>query len=250
LTAGAGSALTFYSGFGLGTLLLPVFAIFFPVELAVGMTAVVHLLNNLFKFSLVGRYVNGGVFLRFGFPAIGAAFLGASLLVQVSDLPAIMDYTVLGYEFSVEPVKLVIGLLIIVFAGFEIIPSLSRWTVSPRYLPFGGMLSGFFGGLSGHQGALRSAFLVRCGLSKESFIATGVAIAVCIDVSRLMIYGSNLSSHFTGSNGVVLGAATASAFVGALLGNLYLKKITMTRIQQIVASMLLVFALLMAGGII
>jgi uncharacterized membrane protein YfcA len=57
-TALAASLLTLISGFGLGTLLLPVFALFFPLELAVGMTAVVHLLNNLFKFGLLWRAVD------------------------------------------------------------------------------------------------------------------------------------------------------------------------------------------------
>lgn len=40
------SALTLYSGFGLGTLLMPVFALFFPVQVASGATAVVHAANN------------------------------------------------------------------------------------------------------------------------------------------------------------------------------------------------------------
>jgi uncharacterized membrane protein YfcA len=48
-----GSILTFFSGFGLGTLMLPVMALFFPVDLAVIATAIVHLANNLFKFGLV-----------------------------------------------------------------------------------------------------------------------------------------------------------------------------------------------------
>jgi uncharacterized protein len=34
--------LTLFSGFGLGTLLMPVIALFFPVEVAVAITAVVH----------------------------------------------------------------------------------------------------------------------------------------------------------------------------------------------------------------
>ncbi len=49
------SGLTLFSGFGLGTLLMPVFALFVPLELAVAMTAVVHLANNLFKVGLLGR---------------------------------------------------------------------------------------------------------------------------------------------------------------------------------------------------
>ena len=46
------SALTFFSGFDLGTLLLPAFALFFPIEQAVALTAVVHFLNSLFKLAL------------------------------------------------------------------------------------------------------------------------------------------------------------------------------------------------------
>lgn len=49
LVAFLGSGLTFFSGFGLGTVLLPAFALFFPVQIAVGLTAIVHFLNNLFK---------------------------------------------------------------------------------------------------------------------------------------------------------------------------------------------------------
>ncbi|MBI4550022.1 MAG: sulfite exporter TauE/SafE family protein, partial [Candidatus Omnitrophica bacterium] len=69
LAAAACSFLTFFSGFGLGTFLLPVFAIFFPLPLAISATAIVHLLNNLFKGALVGRYADRGSILRFGLPA-------------------------------------------------------------------------------------------------------------------------------------------------------------------------------------
>ena len=49
------SFLTLFSGFGLSTLLMPAFALFFPLEAAIAMTAVVHLANNVFKLALVGR---------------------------------------------------------------------------------------------------------------------------------------------------------------------------------------------------
>lgn len=42
MVAFVASGLTFVSGFGLGTLLLPAFALFFPAEHAVALTAVVH----------------------------------------------------------------------------------------------------------------------------------------------------------------------------------------------------------------
>ena len=52
------SGLTLFSGFGLGTLLMPVFALFFPIDLAIALTAIVHLLNNLFKLILLGKFAD------------------------------------------------------------------------------------------------------------------------------------------------------------------------------------------------
>jgi uncharacterized protein len=59
------SGLTLFSGFGLGTILTPVFALFFPVPAAIAMTAVVHLANNVFKIGLVGRDADWGTIARF-----------------------------------------------------------------------------------------------------------------------------------------------------------------------------------------
>ena len=59
------AGLTFFSGFGLGTLLMPLFTLFFPVHIAVAATAVVHLLNNIFKIVLVGRYAKKRIILLF-----------------------------------------------------------------------------------------------------------------------------------------------------------------------------------------
>lgn len=72
--------LTLFSGFGLGTLLLPAFALFFPIQIAVTATAVVHLANNLFKFFLVGRMADMQITLKFAIPAAITAALGAWVL--------------------------------------------------------------------------------------------------------------------------------------------------------------------------
>lgn len=65
---------TFFSGSGLGTLLLPGFALFFPVEQAVALSGVVHFLNGLFKVGLVGRSADRATLIRFGIPAVGHRF--------------------------------------------------------------------------------------------------------------------------------------------------------------------------------
>ncbi len=243
------SALTFFSGFGLGTLLLPTFALFFPVEQAVALTAVVHFLNSLFKMALAGRHADHRVVLRFGLPAIAAAILGAWLLVRLADIEPLFKYTAFDRELEVTPIKLVVGVLLFLFALVEVVPAIRDRSFSERWMPFGGMLSGFFGGLSGMQGALRSAFLARAGLTKEVFIGTGVVIAALIDVSRLGVYWSRLRSA-RDLDYALLAAAVAAAFAGAVIGNFQLKKITMPLIQRIVAATLFAVSVGLVSGVI
>lgn len=243
------SLLTLFSGFGLGTILLPVFALFFPVDLAVALTAFVHFLNNLFKLCLLGRHAKGEIVLKFGMPAIFSAFVGAKCLVWFSKLDPLYRYSFYGHRAEVTALKLVIAFLMTIFSILEILPAFKNLAFEKRHLPLGGILSGFFGGLSGHQGALRSAFLVRTGLSKENFIGTGVMIAVFVDITRLLVYGSKMTMNLK-EQALVLSVAVLSAFLGAWTGNRILKKITLTSIQMIVAVLLFIIAGGLAFGII
>lgn len=249
MAAAAASALTFFSGFGLGTLLLPVFALFVPVDQAVAFTAVVHFLNSVFKVVLVGRCADRSVVLRFGLPAIGAAIVGAWALQSLGHVQPLMRGEMLGRTVEVTPVKLAVGGLLLAFAVLEVTPLGRGMTFPARYMPLGGLLSGFCGGLSGLQGALRSAFLLRVGLSKEAFIATGVVIACLVDISRLGVYASSLAGSVSPQEGGLLGAAVAAAFMGTMLGNCFLRKATMATVQRIVAVMLVVVAIGMITGI-
>ncbi|MGB3948684.1 MAG: sulfite exporter TauE/SafE family protein [Bacteroidia bacterium] len=249
LTAFLGAGLTFFSGFGLGTLLTPVFAVFFSLDIAIALTAIVHFLNNIFKLILVGKHIDKMIIVRFGAPAIIFALLGAYMLTFLSDVSPIAQYNLWGKLREITPVKLIIALLLIIFSLFEIIPKLSNLKFNEKYIPLGGALSGFFGGLSGNQGALRSAFLLRANLSKETFIATGVAIACMIDVARLAIYTKNSIVVSQLPNYNLLIVATLSAFAGAYLGNKFLKKITIQTLQYTVAFMLILFSVLLALGI-
>lgn len=250
IVAAFASLLTFFSGFGLGTILTPAFMLFFPIEVAIALTGIVHLLNNLFKMGLVGLKANWQVVLRFGGPAIIGAYFGANLLLNYSDHSPIYSYQMLGRTFDVHTINLIVAALMAFFALFEIIPALKKLEFNKNKLIFGGAISGFFGGLSGHQGALRSAFLIRYGLSKEVFIATGIVIASFIDVTRLGLYFSRMSSIDISANLPILSTAVASAFLGAYFGRKLLTKVTLDFVQWTVAIMILLLAALLAGGII
>lgn len=244
------SGLTFFSGFGLGTILLPAFAIFFPIDMAVAMTAIVHFINNLFKIGLVGKFIDKTVAIKFGVPAFLASLVGANVLVFLSEMQPIFTYNAWGQDLEILPIKLVIAVLILIFAFLEILPKFADMSFPPKFVFLGGILSGFFGGLSGHQGALRSAFLIKMRLSKEAFIATGVLIACFVDVTRITVYGSHFTPYIVKSNFFLLIAAVLSAFLGATIGNKLLKKITMRGIQFVVSILLVAIAIFLGLGVI
>ncbi len=241
--------LTFFSGFGLGTLLMPVVAIFFPPAIAVAITAVVHFANNMFKFFLVAKSADIKTLIYFGAPAVLFAFLGAYLLGSLSNMGTLYEYALFGKTFFITPLKLSIGLLILFFVLLESLPFFSQIALDKKWLPFGGMLSGFFGGLSGNQGAFRSMFLLKAGLNKEQFVATGVVLAVMVDSARMLIYGDSFlqSSEIEWS---MVAIAIVAAFLGTFVGNRLLKKVSIDFIRIVVSALLIFISFGLVSGII
>jgi uncharacterized membrane protein YfcA len=255
LAAFFAAGLTMFSGFGLGTLMLPVFALFFPVEMAVVATAMVHGANNLFKVTLLGRHADREVVLKFGLPAVLSAVVGAMVLAGLAHSGSSINIRVNEQVVSeITPVKLIIGLLMIGFALFELKPSFRKLEFDRKYLPLGGVLSGFFGGLSGHQGALRSAFLAKSGLTTERFVGSNAVIGFLVDLSRLSVYVA-LFAAVGGETGqfsawplVITGSL--AAFCGVLVGKRFLHKVTMARVQTLVGILLFGVGIALVLGVL
>ncbi|MGE0738329.1 sulfite exporter TauE/SafE family protein [Sulfurimonas sp.] len=241
--------LTFFSGFGLGTLLMPIVALFFPPAIAIAITAVVHFANNILKFFLVAKDADKKVLLYFGVPAVFFAFLGAYLLGFLSDMKPIYEYTLFNKDFFITPIKLSIGVLILFFVVFESLPFFAKAALDKKWLPLGGVLSGFFGGLSGNQGAFRSMFLLKAGLTKEQFVATGVVLAVMVDGARMMLYKESFLLDATIEWSMVA-IAIGAAFFGTLVGNRVLKKVSIEFIRKMVSVLLVVISFGLMGGLI
>jgi uncharacterized membrane protein YfcA len=242
--------LTFFSGFGLGTILTPIFMLFFPVELAIALTGLVHFFNNVFKIFLVGKNADKPVLLKFGIPAVIFAFMGAWVLLHIPDTKPLFVYDLYGKTFEVYPVKFIISILLIVFASMDLVPYFQRLQFAKDKLPIGGALSGFFGGLSGNQGALRSAFLIKAGLTKETFIGTAVVVSTFVDFTRLGVYASRFTKSGLTDNLTLVVSATLSAIAGAYIGNKLLKKVTLKFLQVTVAIMLILISLALGSGLI
>ena len=130
----------------------------------------------------------------------------------------------------------------ILFASLELQKWFHAVQAPPRLMPAGGVLTGFFGGLTGQQGAFRSMFLLRSGLPVERFIATGVMIAIVVDLSRLTTYAASFTAGLdpSGREGHLVAVGTLSAFVGAYVATRRLEKITIGTVRYSVEALMFV----------
>jgi uncharacterized membrane protein YfcA len=84
---------------------MPVFALFFPVSLAIAATAVVHFANNLFKFGLMAKQADWRVVVQFSVTAAISAIAGAGLLNLFNKIPVVASYTLGGSTFEITIIK-------------------------------------------------------------------------------------------------------------------------------------------------
>ncbi len=247
LVALGGALLTFFSGFGLGTLLLPLFVLICGPFEGVFAVAVVHLCNSILKCALTWKDISARVLWRFAPGAFVGALLGSWLLREISGMQVAYTHSFFGEPRTVYTISLVIGGLMVLFALLELFWENKLPALPEKYLFAGGTLSGFFGGLSGQQGALRTAFLLRSGLSKEAFIATGIACALVVDLTRIPLY---LKALPPGSETPyqAMSVAMAGAVLGSVGGWYLLRKRTLKSVKYIAGICLVLFGLAMILG--
>lgn len=246
-----GSVLTFFSGFGLGTILLPIFLLFLPAELAIAATALVHFANSIVKFFFVRQGISWPIALKFGIPAVIFAFLGGELLQAVGNSGVFYSIEYAQQVAEVTYLQAILGFLLIFFAWMDYFDRLSIQKSSDRILVLGGILSGFFGGLSGHQGAFRSLFLSNVALDKIQFVGTSNVISLAIDFTRIVTYLSfirQLDFAWNHAGGMIV-LGISAAIVGVVVGMKLLHKTTIQHIQRLVALFLLVYGLMMLLGL-
>ncbi|NOT36776.1 MAG: sulfite exporter TauE/SafE family protein [Saprospiraceae bacterium] len=240
------SFLSFFSGFGLGTILLPVFAFFYELPIAIALTGVVHFFNNLFKLALTYKSARIDIIVKFGLSSIAGALLGAFILQWANNNfnPIQIPYL----NRSNEILKITIGFLIIVFATIEYSKNIISENTQNNWLIPGGIISGFFGGLSGHQGALRTLFIQKIINDKNTFIATGIVIACMVDIARIPIYLVNIKD--VNLDYIILSISLIAAMAGALIGKSKSKNISEHSFKKLIYYCLLAIGIMMTLGFI
>ncbi|WP_333653570.1 sulfite exporter TauE/SafE family protein [Dissulfurispira sp.] len=233
LAAFLSAALTLMTGFGLGTILTPVFLVFYDVKIAILIVAVVHLSNNLLKISLFSRHINIDILKRFGILTLIGAFIGAFLQGKMDS----------------SGVKILLG-IILIFLGLKEATGFGEKLRLPKKIDFiGGFLSGLLGGFVGNQGAIRSAYLLNYNITKETFVATAAIIASVVDVTRIPVYIFSNRDVLT-NNGLLLLITTASAFAGTFAGKRFLQKISLKTFKIYIAAMIVIIGVLLTIRII
>lgn len=169
IVAGAVAAV---SGFGIGSLLTPVFAGRYGTKLAVAIVSVPHLLATAARFSRLRQHLDRRVFLNFGILSAAGGLAGALLNAHANS----------------RSLAIVFGCLLVFAAISGLTGFIDRLRFGPRIAWLAGGLSGFFGGLVGNQGGIRSAALLGFDIRKEALVATATAVALIVDGARMPVY--------------------------------------------------------------
>jgi uncharacterized protein len=204
----AGGAAAAVSGFGIGSVLTPIFASRLETRLAVAVVSIPHLVATSFRFFSLRQHVNKRVLINFGIFSAAGGLTGA-LLNSKANGPA----------------------LSVIFGGLLVFAGLAGLTGFSERIHFGrktawvaGALSGLFGGLVGNQGGIRTAGVLGFDLPKKDLVATVTAVGLIVDVARVPVYiMTQANAMATVRDGMLI--ATIGVLLGTFVGVHLLRRI-------------------------
>ena len=159
-------------GFGIGSLMTPLLAARFGTATAVALVMLPHAVATAVRCWRLRAHVDRRVLVRFGLLSAAGALAGALL------------YTRLGPGALTR----VLGALLLLTAVAQLTGWASRWQPQGGLVALFGLLSGFFGGIAGNQGGLRSAALTAFALPPLGLVATATATGLLVDAARAPVY--------------------------------------------------------------
>lgn len=186
-------------GFGIGSLLTPLLAIRYGATTAVALVTIPHAVATAVRCWRLRAHIDTSVLRRFGLLSAAGALLGAIV------------YTRIGPGTLTR----VLGGLLVLTAVAQLTGWTTRWRPQGQIVAFFGLASGFFGGIAGNQGGLRSAALTAFGLAPLPFVATATATGLLVDTMRTPVYVWR-----SGTEMLALWPAMAVGTLGVLVGTL------------------------------
>lgn len=219
------------AGFGIGSLLTPVFALAFPIKLAVAAVSIPHVVATATRFWILRAHVDRRLLINFGITSAAGGLIGA-LLYGSAGNPTLM---------------LVFGSALVLTATLELTGAARRSRLEGPAAWIAGAASGLLGGMVGNQGGIRSAAMLGFQTSRESFVATATAVALIVDLARMPVYLAGQAEALR-SIAPLIGLAALGALVGTFAGKRVLVRIPERLFRKLVASLILALGLYMLGG--
>ena len=188
-------------GFGIGSMLTPLLASSVGMSAAVAAVSIPHMIATAVRCWRLRASIDRGVLVRFG------------LLSAAGGLAGALAYSRLGSEMLTR----VLGGLLLLTAAAQLTGWAEKWRPNGALVGTLGLASGFFGGIAGNQGGLRSAALASFGLSAAALVATSTATGLLVDAARAPVYLWTSGPELIGLWRPIA-AATAGVLAGTFLG--------------------------------
>jgi uncharacterized membrane protein YfcA len=223
LVAGVfGGAVASIAGFGIGSLLTPAIAAATGTKLAVALVSIPHAIGTSIRFWRFRRDIDWHVVRSFGVTSAAGGLTGALLNTWATS----------------RALELVFGCLLVLAGASQVTGYAKRWRLRGALAWLGGALSGFFGGLVGNQGGIRTAAMLGFEVDKRQFVATTTAVALLIDLARVPVYVVTETAAITGM-WPMLAVATIGVVIGTLFGETLLARVPEQKFRIVVGTLLL-----------
>jgi uncharacterized membrane protein YfcA len=227
-----GGAVASIAGFGIGSLLTPAIAASVGTKLAVAAVSIPHAIGTSIRFWRFRRDVDWKLVRSFGITSAAGGLTGALLNTWASS----------------RVLELVFGALLVLAGASQVSGYAKRWRLRGILAWIGGALSGFFGGLVGNQGGIRTAAMLGFEIDKRQFVATTTAVALLIDASRVPIFIAFQRDELV-TMLPVMTIATIGVIAGTLFGETLLARVPDASFRVVVGTLLLVLGISFLAGI-
>ena len=217
-----GGAVASIAGFGIGSILTPAIASATGTKLAVALVSIPHAIGTSIRFWRFRRDIDWSVVRSFGVTSAAGGLTGALLNTWATS----------------RALELVFGCLLVLAGTAQVTGYAKRWRLRGTLAWLGGALSGFFGGLVGNQGGIRTAAMLGFEVDKRQFVATTTAVALLIDMARVPIYIATERAAIV-SMWPMIAVATIGVVVGTLFGERLLARVPEQRFRVVVGVLLL-----------
>ena len=224
----AAGAIASVAGFGIGSILTPVFALRVDMQLAVAAVAIPHLVATALRLSMMRQHVDWRLVRTFGVMSAAGGLFGALLQQRLRGPGLVMVFG---------------GLL--VFAGLTGLTGvMERVRLGRTAAWMAGLLSGVFGGLVGNQGGIRSAALLGFDVRPAAFVASTTTAALMVDLARMPVYVALEAERLVDLAGLIALAATG-AVAGTIGGERVLRRIPPPVFKKLVSGLVLALGIYM-----